>query len=89
MCLFGGGGSPVPRPAPTPMPPPQPPIIVRAPEPTVAPIEDAGPGQSAPAMAGGKSSKSLALRIRRPDNARVSPPINLGAAKVGLNAGRK
>jgi hypothetical protein len=90
MCLFGGGSAPAPRPAPMPMLPPQPPIIVRAPEPTPAPIEEAGPEQSAPAMAGGnKANKSLALRIRRPSNAQVSSPINLGAAKVGLNSGTK
>jgi hypothetical protein len=89
MCLFGGGSAPAPRPAPMPMLPPQPPIIVRAPEPTAAPVEEAGPKQSAPAMAGGKTNKSLALRVRRPSNAQVSAPINTGAKKVGLNVSRK
>jgi len=89
MCLFGGGSAPPPPVYAPPPPPPAPPIIVRAPEPTPDPTADAGPSQSAPAMAGGnKTRASYSLRIRRPGNAKVSAPINVGQSKVGLNIGK-
>jgi hypothetical protein len=77
MCL---GGSPTPPPMPPmPAPPaPEPIVIVQPPAPTPEPTEALGPSQQGPDMAGGKRGVSArsAFLIKRPGNAKVSPPIN-------------
>lgn len=88
MCLGGRNSAPPPMPPMPAPPPPQPVVIVQPPAVTPEPTEKMGPTQQAPAMAGGKkgvASRSL-LMIKRPSNAKVSPPINT-TGYTGLNIG--